>query len=44
MLTYLFKKEASSEQFWDAIEDYFLGTLPAEVIENLEREETRGKK
>ncbi|WP_078544799.1 DEAD/DEAH box helicase [Litchfieldia alkalitelluris] len=43
MLTYLFKKEVSSQQFWDSIEDYFLGTLPTEVIENLEKEEEARK-
>ncbi|WP_088034874.1 DEAD/DEAH box helicase [Evansella clarkii] len=34
MLTYLFKNEVNTEEFWDSIEDYFLGRVPQEVIES----------
>lgn len=32
MLTFLFENNFSSEEIWDYIEDYFLGTIPKEVI------------
>ncbi|WP_434654230.1 hypothetical protein [Thermoanaerobacterium thermosaccharolyticum] len=32
MLTYLFDGNFSSEEFWDLIEDYFLGILPKEIM------------
>ncbi|PEI74635.1 DEAD/DEAH box helicase [Bacillus wiedmannii] len=32
MLMYLFNNEVSSEQFWNYIEDYFLGNIPYEVM------------
>jgi ATP-dependent DNA helicase RecQ len=32
MLTYLFENEVKTEQFWDLIEDYFLGKVPEEVM------------
>ncbi len=31
MLTYLFKNEVSTKEFWELIEDYFLGKIPEEV-------------
>lgn len=31
MLTYLFENQFEKEQFWDYIEDYFLGKIPEEV-------------
>lgn len=33
MLTYLFENEVNSDEFWDYIEDYFLGKIPKEVVE-----------
>lgn len=36
MLTFLFKNEVSNEQFWEYIEDYFLGRMPEEVMANVE--------
>lgn len=33
MLTYLFETEVSSDEFWDYIEDYFLGKIPEVVLE-----------
>lgn len=38
MLTYLFENPFSTEEFWDKIEDYFLGELPIEVIGKLKQE------
>jgi ATP-dependent DNA helicase RecQ len=35
MLSYLFEKEVKTEEFWDYIEDYFLGRVPQEVLERL---------
>lgn len=32
MLNYIFKKEVDTDTFWELIEDYFLGTIPEEVI------------
>jgi ATP-dependent DNA helicase RecQ len=32
MLTYLFEKEVKTEEFWEYIEDYFLGKIPDEVL------------
>lgn len=37
MLTYLFGMPFSTEEFWDRIEDYFLGELPIEVIGKLKQ-------
>lgn len=31
MLTYLFKKQVGTDEFWDYIEDYFFGKIPEEV-------------
>jgi ATP-dependent DNA helicase RecQ len=42
MLTYLFENEVSTEEFWDLIEDYFLGTMPDEVQRRLSRQQ-RGR-
>ncbi|XRG77003.1 helicase-related protein [Rossellomorea sp. GAMAL-10_SWC] len=36
MLTYLFEKEVETSEFWDYIEDYFLGKIPNEVNEKIE--------
>lgn len=33
MLTYLFEKQVDTEEFWEYIEDYFLGRIPSEVME-----------
>lgn len=35
MLKFLFGSNLSSEEFWNNIEDYFLGDLPEEVIQEL---------
>ncbi|MGG3915987.1 helicase-related protein [Rossellomorea vietnamensis] len=35
MLTYLFEKQVDTEEFWEYIEDYFLGKIPNEVIEKI---------
>ncbi|RKO62531.1 DEAD/DEAH box helicase [Caldibacillus debilis] len=35
MLTYLFENEVPTEQFWEYIEDYFLGIIPDEVYEKV---------
>lgn len=32
MLNFLFEREVNSEEFWDLIEDYFLGKIPDEVL------------
>lgn len=32
MLTYLFKNEVSNNDFWEHIENYFLGKIPEEVL------------
>lgn len=32
MLTHIFKKKMDTEEFWDVIEEYFLGKIPDEVI------------
>lgn len=37
MLTYIFKAKMETEEFWDTIEDYFLGKVPDEVIHAAER-------
>lgn len=37
MLTHIFKNKMSTEQFWEMIEDYFLGKVPDEVIHAAER-------
>ena len=31
MLIHLFEKEVTTEEFWDKIEDYFLGKIPEEI-------------
>jgi ATP-dependent DNA helicase RecQ len=35
MLSYLFEKEVNTVEFWDYIEDYFLGRVPHEVMERI---------
>ncbi|QIZ08506.1 ATP-dependent DNA helicase RecQ [Priestia megaterium] len=35
MLTYLFENEVNTQEFWDYIENYFLGKVPQEVLEKL---------
>lgn len=35
MLSYLFENQVNSEQFWELIEDYFLGKVPEEVLQRL---------
>lgn len=42
MLKYLFQKEVSTEEFWDLIEDYFLGKLPEPVKANLKHWNMQG--
>ena len=37
MLTYIFKNKMQSEEFWNTIEEYFLGRIPEEVIHATER-------
>lgn len=37
MLTYLFEKQVETEEFWEYIEDYFLGNIPDEVIEKMQQ-------
>lgn len=37
MLTYIFKNKMNTEQFWEVIEEYFLGRIPDEVIHATER-------
>lgn len=42
MLRYLFEKQnLTTEQFWEYIEDYFLGYLPKEVEKELSRENSK---
>jgi ATP-dependent DNA helicase RecQ len=36
MLTYLFEKQVDTEEFWEYIEDYFLGKIPNEVTEKIQ--------
>lgn len=36
MLTYLFQSKFSSDQIWDHLENYFLGILPKEILEETE--------
>ncbi|SOC24061.1 ATP-dependent DNA helicase RecQ [Ureibacillus xyleni] len=33
MLTFLFERQVETEEFWEYIEDYFLGRIPNEVLE-----------
>ncbi|NLY79577.1 MAG: hypothetical protein GX072_06710 [Lysinibacillus sp.] len=35
MLTYLFENQVSTQEFWEYIEDYFLGIIPEEVKERI---------
>jgi ATP-dependent DNA helicase RecQ len=35
MLRYLFEKGFTSDDFWNHIENYFLGDLPEEVVERI---------
>jgi ATP-dependent DNA helicase RecQ len=35
MLSYLFENQVNTEQFWELIEDYFLGKVPEEVLQRL---------
>ncbi|WHY94713.1 hypothetical protein QNK12_15170 [Neobacillus cucumis] len=35
MLSFLFENEVKTEEFWDYIEDYFLGRIPAKVREKV---------
>ena len=55
MLTYLFKYQVGgntpsekvknyTEFFWETIEDYFLGRVPAQVEENLSKQSYRNNK
>lgn len=37
MLTYIFKNKMGTEEFWEVIEEYFLGRIPEEVIHATER-------
>lgn len=38
MLKYLFEKEVATEEFWELIEDYFLGKLPEPVADRLKKD------
>lgn len=38
MLKYIFESKMSTEQFWDVIEDYFLGKIPEHVLNSLKKE------
>lgn len=42
MLKYLFQKEVSTKEFWNLIEDYFLGKLPEPVKANLKHLNMQG--
>ncbi len=35
MLSYLFENEVKTDEFWENIEDYFLGRVPQEVLERV---------
>lgn len=35
MLTYLFNNQVGTDEFWNYIEDYFLGKVPQEVLESV---------
>lgn len=38
MLKYIFESKMTTEQFWNVIEDYFLGKIPEHVINTLKKE------
>lgn len=38
MLKYIFESKMTTDQFWDVIEDYFLGKIPEHVINSLKKE------
>ncbi|MFS0819188.1 DEAD/DEAH box helicase [Lysinibacillus sp. 1P01SD] len=44
LLTYLFEKEVASDDFWNYIEDYFLGIIPDEVNDLIMQNTTTSKK
>ncbi len=44
MLTYLFDKEVSSDDFWNYIENYFLGKIPDEVHDLIAQNASSKKK
>lgn len=40
MLTYIYESDFSSDEIWNVIEDYFLGTIPEEVKRNCQIQNT----
>ena len=41
MLTYLYEHEFTSQERWNLLEDYFLGRIPEEVQQEVEKEKAR---